>query len=344
MIEVQRMLQRLLKEKFRITGDKEFQAGEDEVCLGNNKLFVLVPATGVEKEHLQELERITLHFKNYGDKRTCQFLKTEAGESIVGWEGSQYCVLVKEFKEGRTEQKLGRRLAKFHHRGRMISFQLKKVNRIGQWKSFWETRLTQMERVWNEKLFSEPEHEFERMFLESFPYYMGLAENGIQYLTDTELDDKPLPNDSGTVCHHRFTETSWRGRYDYKNPFDWVFDHCARDLAEWTRERYFHNIRTYEPEVSRFFRDYQSFSPLSSFSWRLLYARLLFPLHYFDCVEGYYTTSSEQHKHMSQDRLMRYLQCTKEHEEFLRSFYELVGVAVRKYRIPELDWLRNRMH
>lgn len=334
------MLQRLLKEKFRITGEKEFRWGGHEVCLGNSKFFMLVPAAGQEKEYLQELEQIALHFKNVGDNRAFQFLKTEAGESVVKWEGSQYCVLVKEMNAERTMQKPGRKLAKFHHRGRLVSFELKKVKQIGQWRSFWETRLTQMEQVWNEKLLLEPENEFERMFLESFPYYMGLAENGIQYLTDTELDDQPLPNDSGTVCHHRFTEASWGGRYDYKNPFDWVFDHCARDLAEWTRERYFHNIKTYEPETTRFFRDYQSFSPLSSFSWRLLYARLLFPLHYFDCIEEYYTTSSEQQRHIAQDRLMRYLQCTNEHEDFLRSFYDLLGVPVRKLRIPQLDWLQ----
>ena len=95
-------------------------------------------------------------------------------------------------ESGREEGKirnLGRKLAKFHYRGRFVNFPLKKVNRIGQWKAFWEKRLEQMEKVWNEKLFHEPEHEFERMFLESFPYYMGLAENGIQYLTDTEIDD-----------------------------------------------------------------------------------------------------------------------------------------------------------
>lgn len=336
------MFQRILKEKFQINGEKFFKAGRYDACIDKGKLCLLVRVDGADPEYLQEVEQLAVHYHRNGDKKVCRFLKTERGETLIKWEGRHYCVLFKEWPgEERKIRNLGRKLAKFHYRGRFVSFPLKKVNRIGQWKAFWEKRLEQMEKVWNEKLFHEPEHEFERLFLESFPYYMGLAENGIQYLTDTEIDDEPLLSDSGTVCHHRFGEFSWGGSYHYKNPFDWVFDHCARDLAEWTRERYFHNIKTYEQELHRFFADYQSFSPLSSFSWRMLYARLLFPLHYFDCVENYYSTTSEEEKHRSGDRLQRYLQYTGEHEQFLGRFFELLQVPTGKYRIPVPEWLRR---
>ena len=70
---------------------------------------------------------------------------------------------------------------------------MKKISRIGQWKNLWEKRIDQMEKVWKGMMQHEPVNEFDRMFFESFPYYMAIAENAIQYLVDTELDDDPKP-------------------------------------------------------------------------------------------------------------------------------------------------------
>ncbi len=49
-----------------------------------------------------------------------------------------------------------------------------------------------------------PNQEMEKRFLETFPYYLGLTENAIQYLVDTEIDDLPRSVDAATICHHRF--------------------------------------------------------------------------------------------------------------------------------------------
>ena len=45
-----------------------------------------------------------------------------------------------------------------------------------------------------------------------------------------------------------------------KNPFDWVFDHGTRDVAEWVREHYFQNMHTYQRGIATFFREYQNVS------------------------------------------------------------------------------------
>lgn len=333
------MLQHLLQQKFGIQIEEQLRLGQYEACRATSNLYLSVPIGEMEKELVTELEKIAVHIRQHGDNRICQFLKTNEGEMIVEWEGKKQCVLSTRYADEAPVQKLGRKLSKFHYRGRSISFQVKKINRIGQWKGFWEKRLDQMERVWNEALFQPPENDFERMFVQSFPYYLGVAENAIQYLVDTELDENPVEVDSGTVCHERFSYRTWGERYFIKNPFQWVFDHCSRDLAEWTRERYFRNIKTYEPDVKSFFSDYGALMPLSPFSWRLLYARLLFPIHYLECVEEYYITSSEQERHVLNERLNKYLNQTREHERFLGSFYDLVEVPVRKHKIPIPEWL-----
>lgn len=336
---VQGMLQRLLQQKYGIRAIEEFRVGHYVACQDNNNLYLLIPITNMDEKIILELENLAKYMVGMGDTAVYFFQKSAEGESIITWENNRYCVIAKTLVDNRPVKRLGRKLAKFHYRGRAVPFEIRNISRIGMWKTYWEQRLDQLESVWNGKFIQDPENEFDRMFIESFPYYMGLAENAIQYLRDTEQDDEPVAVDSGTICHNRFSIYTWSETYLMKNPFDWIFDHCARDLAEWSRERYFQNIKTFEPDVRRFFQDYASISTLSSFSWRLLYARLLFPLHYFESVENYHITTSEQQKRQEEDKLKKYLEQSREYEEFLRDFYALAGVPVRRLNIPRVDWL-----
>lgn len=333
------MLRKMLENQYGIKVEEYVKLDSYEALRGNGWLYLISKPGGRGEEDLNELEKIAAHLRNFGDRNVPIFLPTKDGNLIASWEQNKYCVLANRQSEQQKKIQLGRKLAKFHERGRMVPFEIERSSRIGQWKDLWVKRLEQMERVWNGLLFQTPEDEFERMFIESYPYYMGLTENAIQYLVDTEIDDNPLETDAGTVCHERFSRRSWGESYLIKNPFDWVFDHRSRDLAEWARERYFRNIQTYDQELMQFFSDYQSISPLSSFSWRLLYARLLFPLHYFDCIESYYITKSEQDKKALEERLSKILRQSADHERFLAGFYQMSGAPVRRLNLPHLEWL-----
>lgn len=335
------MLQRLLHLQYGIRTVGGSKVGHYEACQDGENKYILIPINNIDNNSIIELDRLSKHLADHGDASVYQFLKDKEGEIIIKWENNHYCVLAKKLHEKRPVTRIGRKLAKFHYRGRTVPFEIRSINRMGMWKTFWEQRLDQMEKAWNDKLFQSPETEFERLFIESFPYYMGLAENAIQYLSDTELDDEPVAIDSGTICHHQFSAQTWGEKGMMKNPFDWIFDHGARDLAEWTRACYFRNIKTYEPDVRLFFLEYTSIATLSSFSWRLLYARLLFPLHYFESVEEYHITSSEQQRHVQEEKLQKYLEQSREYEEFLRDFFSLTGVPVRSMKIPRIDWLQR---
>lgn len=333
----------LLEKKYRVKVEEPVAIGDYQCFRSGNYIYLIFDASRLGNEELDELGRIAEHLYNQGDRRVLRFMQSSEGTMRSEWEGSQYCVLATNTPNESRKSHIGRKLAKFHGRGRSISFQIKAINRIGQWKKFWETRLDQMEKVWNEKLHLQPENDFERMFIESFPYYMGLSENAIQYLVDTELDDTPTSIDSGTVCHERFTAKSWRSQFVLKNPFEWVFDHSSRDLAEWVRDRYLKNIKTYEPEVREFFTDYQGYSQLSSFSCRLLYARILFPLHYFECIENYYISQSENDRHWHEDKLKKYLSQSADYESFVGDFFQIAHIPVRTMKIPQVEWLMRRV-
>ena len=80
---------------------------------------------------------------------------------------------------------------------------------------------------------NHPSDVFDRLFIESFPYYLGVAENAIQYVVDTEMDDTPQLTDAATICQERFTPLLWHQTKRLKLPFDWVYDRPSRDIAEW---------------------------------------------------------------------------------------------------------------
>ncbi|CAH2714391.1 hypothetical protein BACCIP111895_01554 [Neobacillus rhizosphaerae] len=333
------MLQKMLENQYGITAQEYVKLDSFDALRGNGWLYIISNPAGKEEDDIIELGKIAEHLRNYGDLHVPLFLPTKDGQLISEWEKNKYCVLANRQSDEPRKIRLGRKLAKFHARGRRVPFQIERSSRIGQWKSLWEKRLEQMEKVWNGLLFQTPEDEFERMFVDSFPYYLGLTENAIQYLVDTELDDEPLETDSGTVCHDRFSQKTWGNHYMIKNPFDWVFDHRSRDLAEWTRERYFRNFQTYDVDLRQFFAEYQSIEPLSSFSWRLLYSRIIFPLHYFECIENYYITRSEQEKKICEEQLSKILRQSSEYERFLAGFFQIAGAPINRLNLPQLEWL-----
>lgn len=337
------MFEKMLKEAYGISADSAISLGRYHGYKQNDGLYLIMEANGRKEQEISELARMITHMHQQGDRHVSMLLPDKEGKQICDWQGSHYCVLLNQAAPVPVEMKTGRKLAKFHFRGRTIPFKVESLNRVGQWKELWEKRLDQMEQVWSGKLYNPPENDFERLFLESFPYYMGIAENAIQYLVDTEIDEKPLRVDHGTVCHERFTNSVWGGPYFIKNPFDWVFDHGSRDMAEWVRERYFKNTQTSQPDIKNFLSEYQSVTVLSPFSWRLLYARLLFPLHYFECVENYYITQSEQIKNQLEDRLRKYLNQSGEHERFLGRFYQLCDAPVKAGKLQAVDWLIRKV-
>ncbi len=333
------MLKKMLEKEYGVEVQEYGKLDSFEALQGNGWIYLISKPGAHQEDEILELEQIAGHMRNYGDSHVPVFLPSKEGNLLTKWENNYYCVLATRQTGKLQSNKLGRKLARFHERGRMIPFQIQRSSRIGKWKELWEKRLEQMEKVWNGLLFQTPEDDFERMFIESYPYYMGLTENAIQYLVDTEIDEEPTDADSGTVCHERFSDHSWGVNFMVKNPFDWVFDHRSRDLAEWTRERYFRNNQTYQPDVAEFFQQYLSAAALSSFSWKLLYARILFPLHYFECIESYYITRYEQEKKELEEHLHKILRQSSDYEWFLSHFYELAGAPVKKLYIQKPEWL-----
>jgi len=330
-----------LLEQYKLKVDRFVKVFGYEGIIYRNIVYCIVPISYLEQEELFEIKHLSEYMIQKGDIRVGSILPTTDGKLSTIINDEEAVIIRCPVYSHRVSNSLGYELARFHKRGRSFPYQVKKVNRIGQWKFLWEKRLDQMELFWKEKVKQHPQNEFETLFVEAFPYYIGLTENAIQYLVDTEIDETPTAIDSATVCHHRFTENSWDRNSYTKLPTDWVFDHYTRDLAEFIRDQYVNGETRQNGQIVHFLKEYERITPLSAFSWRLLYARLLFPLHFFECIEEFYMTGSEMQMERHCKRLESILKHSSEHERFLATFLSSAGVKEKRLTIPTISWLQK---
>lgn len=298
--------------------------------------FLIKRVNHIQDEELYEMYQMSQFLQEKGETYIGTIVLTKNNNIFFEKEKEKYILLRCPTAKERIPIQLGRDLAKFHQKARNFPYELSNTLRIGQWKYLWEKRLDQLEGFWRGKVQSHPLNLFEKKFIESFPYYLGLAENAIQYLVDTELDDEPQAIDAGTICHQRFHAHTWRNDLYIKMPTDWVFDHCGRDIAEYLRYLFFD--QTKDSSHYKFIDEYERTTPLSSFAWRLIYSRLLFPIHYFECIEEYYL-SPENMRAEHEKKLTHLLEESTKYEHFLKGYFGMLSMRTKKIFLPKIHWL-----
>ncbi|MDF2947752.1 MAG: yutH [Bacillales bacterium] len=317
---------------------------KDTVKLGNYNAFKLrnyfyfIIQTSYKEDDIKTLKGMTDFMSSLGDHTVAIPQYNREGNLLSKVDNKNIVLLRTVRKQISDTRSIGYELAQFHQKGKYYQGDTGDFNRIGTWKELWEKRLDTLEAHWLKILNSKPTEQFDRVFIETFPYYLGLSENAIQYLVDCELDDEPNLFDAGTICSERFTSKSWGDKFYYKVPSEWIIDHPSRDLAEWIRSTYF-QMENSEQEILKFLNEYEMVTPLTSFAWRLLYSRLLFPVHYFTTVENYYMSSDKDVKFEYAEQLTNIIDSINNYEVFLGNFFKNIKLPVTKLKIPQLDWL-----
>ncbi|MCY8960552.1 spore coat putative kinase YutH [Bacillus atrophaeus] len=332
------MLKGVIKEKFGIQV-RQLSVYQTYECFQTpNSFFLIIPVSQFSEAELTELYYMSQYLQEQSDPYVSVFIFTKDGELTFEQEGKSYALLKAVPPVTNRSFSVGAELAEFHRKGRGFPYEVKDAGRIGQWKDLWGKRIDQLEAFWQQKIQMPPHEPFDKKMIESFPYYLGLSENAVQYLVDTELDDKPQVTDSGTICHQRMERNTWSPESLIRIPADWVFDHAARDLAEYMRHTFLYHREDLLNQGFHFLQEYEQITPLSSFSKRLMYSRLLFPLHYFETVEGYYI-SSETEKHYYEENLDSILADSGRYEQFLNIGEELMNMRSGEVFVPSVTWL-----
>lgn len=161
----------------------------------------------------------------------------------------------------------------------------------------------------------------------SFSYYVGMAENAISYVNNTNMK---YGGDAYRIVlsHRRVFYPNYK--LNYLNPLSFVFDLEIRDIAEYLKAMFFKkDISFCLDELS----SYLKIRHLSLYEYQMLYARLLYPTYYFDVYE------SVMNKNGDEEELVNIIKKCDSYEEFLKKAY----LEISKYaKIDKIEWIINR--
>lgn len=182
--------------------------------------------------------------------------------------------------------------------------------------------------LWSKKIdyFEYQVHELgkeKKIILNSFTYYVGLAENAISYVNNT-LNKYASMTPKITLSHKRihFPNLS----IDYFNPLTFVFDLNVRDIAEYIKSCFFVSESDAWIELKAFL----SLKNYTPFDYEMFYARLLYPSYYFDIYEQVMDKEEEEEK------LLPFIKKASKYEEFLNKvYYEIIKIAP----IEKIEWI-----
>ena len=201
------------------------------------------------------------------------------------------------------------------------NFEYKDELKRDNWNILWAKKIDYLEYQINQTGKKYP------ILVDSFNYFVGLAENAISYVKNTIIEVQKEKSDIGVISHRKIIECNKLNCiYD---PLNIVIDHKSRDLSEYIKLSFFNNNKNIFNELDMYFAN----NYFSLYGIRLLFARILYPSFYFDLYDEIILNINKE------SEILNITNRINEYEEYLKNiFYYL-----RKfYNIPEVEWLTRK--
>lgn len=185
------------------------------------------------------------------------------------------------------------------------------------WENLWSSKVDYLEYQMSELGKNVP------TLLNSFSYYVGLAENAISYINSL---NRRFPKEHSmlVLAHKRVVYPNLRLNFD--NPLNLLFDVCERDIGEYLKNLFFYNAKDALIDL----KAYIDVRKPSAYQMGLLFARLLYPSYYFDVHEKVLEDN------LDADEVLFYTDKVNEYEQFLKDSYSLMNQYVP---LEKIDWL-----
>lgn len=190
------------------------------------------------------------------------------------------------------------------------------------WGELWSSKVDYFE--YQVKEIGKDKH----IILDSFSYYIGLAENAISYVNKINKVIGISEYDNIVLSHRRIFNPNIT--LNYLNPLSFIFDLEVRDIAEYLKVEFFNNENSLLD-----LKIYLKMKKLSSYSYHMLYARLLYPSYYFDIYENI------MNNNVSEERLVNIIEKVNEYELFLKDAYEEISHYTK---LEHIDWILKKNH
>lgn len=163
-----------------------------------------------------------------------------------------------------------------------------------------------------------------KIILDSFGYYVGLAENAISYVNKINKVLTISSLDNITLSHRRIFYPNIS--LNFYNPLSFIFDLNVRDIAEYLKIEFFNNENSLL-DLQTYLKMYK----LSPYSYHMLYARLLYPSYYFDMYE-----EIMNNKKFDDKKIINIIKKVDDYEKFLSDAY----YEISKYtNLEKIDWI-----
>lgn len=325
-------MKKILQEQFGVDLDQMVSVEGLEGYTSNDGWYVVIPADHVSDEDVIEQRAICEFLRRKNIQQVALPILSKDKKLKVQTDQSTFMVSHINPHAFMDRTNVGEFLSNLHKVGSDYPYEPSQLSRYGKWKLLWEQKFDVLETYYQQKLKERPSTQIDRLYIETFPYVLGLTENAIQYLQESEQDWRYHQHDRGTITLQRFQSNHTQAILSNQL----VFDHPTRDIAEWVRTKLLSEGRNGFSEVSNMLTSYERNYPLSIFGWRLLYARLVFPIHFFDQIGQFMNQEN-----IGEDLVVNYrklLDRQVEYEYCLKHFYDYIGFDHKKHEVPSLDW------
>lgn len=299
--------------------------------LDDKYVYFITSADDKEAIHMEQAT-LAYHIVETGFEQVALPIPNINGQWITEHEGKRYMVLRYAFTPREVTSSHGQLLANFHRVNQSYQFDPPNVSSYGRWKALWIEKLTLFEQYISEQ--AKNDTSYFRLLMDLLPYLIGISENAIQYMQESERETRFNDSDQGTITF---------GRYDHQllKPIIWVddlvYDHPARDISECIRKKLLQDDSHRGVDESvHFMKEYESVHSLSMLSWRLLYARLVFPIHLFDSIERAFITEDFDLHHRE---LIRLVDKQTMYEQQLTQFFKDTELLRDGFQLPMIEWL-----
>jgi len=197
-----------------------------------------------------------------------------------------------------------------------LSNSMYKENINVNWGVLWSNKIDYLEDLINENGKKYP------LIVDSFNYFVGMAENAISYFNTIDID-------SGYkyVVSHKIIRWDDTVEVLY-NPMNIIFDFRVRDVAEYIKNSFFNkNYNVFEELVNYLRKNYLSLTEV-----KLLISRLLYPSFYFEMYEDILINNKEE------KIILDVISRLDEYEDYMGKVISFFKI---NYDIEEIGWLKK---
>ena len=191
----------------------------------------------------------------------------------------------------------------------------------GNWGYLWMNKIDYLE------YFTDHNYKKYPLVVDSFNYFVGMAENAISYVNYVVNNIKPDYSDYGVISHDVISINDTV--YCLYNPLNIIIDHKARDVSEYIKNSFFNDNFKIFDELDEYFKyNYFSFYGIS-----LILARVMYPSFYFDLYDQIINGR------INESEILKITSRTNEYEEYLRDVFNYFK---KFYQIKEINWIEKK--